>query len=283
MRRVGRGRLAVAAAAVVVGGLAVSPAEAHVTSSFTHPWKKHIGPKLATVGTVNSPADPVHWTKLKGVPPALANGDDAVGGADGAPGAAGPAGPQGEMVSPGPGGSVRCAGRDGGAGEQPVDGLHGASARTSPAGHAHDQGAVRQQERYDRQAERLGSLGLRGAGGRRRHPRDHGLRRPSCRGPYRPFRPARPHTPTGGGGSSRSGGRVSARVSRPTARLHRNGARFAIAPPEPEASCTRPPPCATKWPGCVPWCGPSSSFPRRSRPTGERYEACTGRAGLPSS
>jgi hypothetical protein len=49
---------------------------AHVTSTFTHLWNDHIEPLLATPGTINAAENPVHWTKLKGVPAGLADGLD---------------------------------------------------------------------------------------------------------------------------------------------------------------------------------------------------------------
>jgi hypothetical protein len=67
--------VAMLAGAVVMG----SPAGAHVTDGFRHLYKKHIKPKLATPGTINRSSNPVHWSKLKGVPGELADGGDATG------------------------------------------------------------------------------------------------------------------------------------------------------------------------------------------------------------
>ena len=57
----------------------MSPAGAHVTDSFRHLYREHIKPKLATSGTINRSSNPVHWTKLRGVPRGLADGADATG------------------------------------------------------------------------------------------------------------------------------------------------------------------------------------------------------------
>ena len=57
--------------------LGMTPAGAHVTDEFSHLWGEHIKPKLATSGTINQSSNPVHWTKLKGVPAGFADGADA--------------------------------------------------------------------------------------------------------------------------------------------------------------------------------------------------------------
>jgi hypothetical protein len=53
-------------------GLLISPVGAHVGSQFGHLWKKHIRPKIAAKGKINQRTNPVHWTKLKSVPRAVA-------------------------------------------------------------------------------------------------------------------------------------------------------------------------------------------------------------------
>jgi len=65
---------------ILIGVMLVSPAGAHVTTSFAHLWTDHIKPRLATPGTLNAGANPVDWTKLKGVPAGFADGVDGVGG-----------------------------------------------------------------------------------------------------------------------------------------------------------------------------------------------------------
>lgn len=74
---------AVFVAGVLIGGLLISPAGAHVTTSFKHLWNEHIKPRLATPGTINDAANPVDWTKLKGVPGDFADGVDNTGGPPG--------------------------------------------------------------------------------------------------------------------------------------------------------------------------------------------------------
>jgi hypothetical protein len=53
-------------------GLLISPVGAHVGSQFGHLWTKHIRPKIAAKGKINQRTNPVHWTKLKAVPTAIA-------------------------------------------------------------------------------------------------------------------------------------------------------------------------------------------------------------------
>ena len=50
-----------------------------MTDSFRHLYREHIKPKLASSGTINRSSNPVHWSKLKGVPGGLADGSDATG------------------------------------------------------------------------------------------------------------------------------------------------------------------------------------------------------------
>ena len=64
-------------AAVLLGVVLFAPgARAHVGESFSHVWKQHIKPRLATPGTLNATGNPVDWTRLKGVPGELADGMD---------------------------------------------------------------------------------------------------------------------------------------------------------------------------------------------------------------
>ena len=66
----------VAATLAVVIALGFTPAAAHITNGFNHLWGDHIKPKLSTPGEVNSTNNPLHWTKLKGVPAGIADGVD---------------------------------------------------------------------------------------------------------------------------------------------------------------------------------------------------------------
>ena len=67
----------VAATTALVVAIGLTPAGAHVTDSISHLWDDHIEPKISTPGKINAKANPVHWTKLKGVPMGLADGKDA--------------------------------------------------------------------------------------------------------------------------------------------------------------------------------------------------------------
>ena len=70
-------RIAGIALVITLGMIVFAPGvRAHVTSTFTHLWNDHIEPLLATPGTINSAENPVHWTRLKGLPPGLADGLD---------------------------------------------------------------------------------------------------------------------------------------------------------------------------------------------------------------
>lgn len=71
---------------VVVGGILFAPVSAHINDKFGHLWKKHIKPKLAQSGTLNSEKNPVDWTKLKNVPAGFADGTDNGGGGGGGEG-----------------------------------------------------------------------------------------------------------------------------------------------------------------------------------------------------
>lgn len=63
----------------VLIGLAMAPAQGHVTKKFGHLWNNHLKPRLAAAGTINDPANPIDWTRLKNVPASIADGDDEVG------------------------------------------------------------------------------------------------------------------------------------------------------------------------------------------------------------
>jgi hypothetical protein len=76
-------RIGAAVAAVAVAALLLSPAGAHVTGSVRHLWRQHVKPKLSTPGSLNAPANPVDWTRLKGVPGDFADGVDDTGGGGG--------------------------------------------------------------------------------------------------------------------------------------------------------------------------------------------------------
>src|SRR5919109_572087 len=109
----------------------LAPSGAHVNRSFRHFWK-HLRPKLTLAGTVNKRTNPVHWTKLKGVPKGLADGDDEVG----------PSGPQGPQGPEGPAGDTGPQGPQGPAGDT---GPQGPQGPQGPAGtfatsgfHTHD-------------------------------------------------------------------------------------------------------------------------------------------------
>ena len=77
--------------AIVLAMIVIAPgAVAHVGTEFAHLWNEHIKPRIATPGTINATANPVDWTKLKGVPAGLADGmdmgiDQAVGASGGGP------------------------------------------------------------------------------------------------------------------------------------------------------------------------------------------------------
>ena len=76
-------RIGAVVAALAVAALLITPAGAHVTGSFRHLWRDHIKPRLANVGTLNAPTNPVDWTKLKGMPSDFADGIDDTGGGGG--------------------------------------------------------------------------------------------------------------------------------------------------------------------------------------------------------
>jgi hypothetical protein len=56
-----------------------NPVDSH-EGSTTHLWNAHIQP-MGVAGTINTASNPVHWTKLKGVPNGLADGVDNLAGA----------------------------------------------------------------------------------------------------------------------------------------------------------------------------------------------------------
>jgi hypothetical protein len=76
-------RIGAVVAALAVAALLITPAGAHVTAGFRHLWRQHIKPKLSTPGSLNDPANPVDWTRLKGVPGDFADGIDDSGGGGG--------------------------------------------------------------------------------------------------------------------------------------------------------------------------------------------------------
>src|SRR5690349_5996016 len=77
MKKSGRGALnlvtLLALSALIVAAL-IGPAGAHKGAG--HIWKAHIRPKLQNPGVINTPTNPVDWTKLKNVPGDLADGTD---------------------------------------------------------------------------------------------------------------------------------------------------------------------------------------------------------------
>jgi hypothetical protein len=67
------------AATLVVASVLLAGAIAGTASGGTSGWEQvwnQIRPLLSNPGTINSPDNPVHWTKLKGVPTGLADGLD---------------------------------------------------------------------------------------------------------------------------------------------------------------------------------------------------------------
>ena len=67
----------ISVAIVVIVLAAWSPVGAHDSGTTAHLWN-HIQ-KMAEAGTINDSANPVHWTKLKGVPSSIADGVDNIG------------------------------------------------------------------------------------------------------------------------------------------------------------------------------------------------------------
>ena len=75
-----RGALNIAALlalSALIAAALVGPAGAH--KSAGHIWKSHIRPKLQNPGVLNTPTNPVDWTKLKNVPADFADGVDDAG------------------------------------------------------------------------------------------------------------------------------------------------------------------------------------------------------------
>lgn len=80
------------AAGICIGTVIISPASAHVSTSVSHLWAEHIAPlakqifftkgQLKYGGTINASGNPVHWTKLRGVPGSIADGTDSNSGGD---------------------------------------------------------------------------------------------------------------------------------------------------------------------------------------------------------
>jgi transcriptional regulator with XRE-family HTH domain len=90
-------------------------------------WKGR--PRLTQAGTINKRTNPVHWTKLKGVPQGLADGDDGLG----PPGPQGPQGPEGVAGPQGP------EGPEGDVGPQGPQGPQGPAGTFATSGfHTHD-------------------------------------------------------------------------------------------------------------------------------------------------
>jgi len=61
-------------ATVLIVAALVSPVSAHDTGTTSHLWDHFKALRVA--GTINADTNPVHWTKLKGVPASLADGVD---------------------------------------------------------------------------------------------------------------------------------------------------------------------------------------------------------------
>jgi hypothetical protein len=74
-RRVNRRTLAIAVGALAVALAGQGPAGGHDTGTTSHLWATHIQP-LRDPGTLNDAGNPLHWTKLRGVPSGLADGKD---------------------------------------------------------------------------------------------------------------------------------------------------------------------------------------------------------------
>jgi hypothetical protein len=74
------GRTVAVTVAVVVMALALwSPVGAHDDGTTAHLWSHFHS--LRDPGTINADTNPVHWTKLKGVPSSIADGVDNIGAA----------------------------------------------------------------------------------------------------------------------------------------------------------------------------------------------------------
>ncbi|MEP7159070.1 MAG: hypothetical protein ABI797_06560 [Chloroflexota bacterium] len=71
--------VSISVAIVVIVLAAWSPAAAHDNGNTAHLWN-HIK-AMGDAGTINDSANPVHWTKLKGVPASIADGLDNIGSA----------------------------------------------------------------------------------------------------------------------------------------------------------------------------------------------------------
>ncbi len=66
--------------AVTTFGSSAAPAGAHVTEDDVHLWVEHIKPRLNNTDTaINTPGNPVDWSRLKGVPAGIADGHDSLG------------------------------------------------------------------------------------------------------------------------------------------------------------------------------------------------------------
>jgi hypothetical protein len=131
--------IALVAIGVLLGAVLLGPAGAHVGQSFRHLWRKHLAPKLSVAGEINARSNPVHWTRLKGVPSSVSDGDDAVGpqgpqGEPGPPGPQGPAGPPGPQGPRGPIGEIGPTGPAGPEGQPGPPGPQGPQGVQGPSG-----------------------------------------------------------------------------------------------------------------------------------------------------
>ncbi len=82
-RRGRRGSVALVVVGMLLGSLLITPANAHV-GGVGHLWNAHIKARVIKLlslndGTINQAGDPVHWTRLKGVPAGFADGADDIG------------------------------------------------------------------------------------------------------------------------------------------------------------------------------------------------------------
>lgn len=73
-RMLPRGLLVAALVLLIIAAIGV-PVGGHDNGTTSHLWNGHIKP-LATPGTINDAGNPVHWTKLTGVPNGFADGKD---------------------------------------------------------------------------------------------------------------------------------------------------------------------------------------------------------------
>ncbi|MGH2684087.1 MAG: hypothetical protein ACRDJP_01285 [Actinomycetota bacterium] len=78
MARIPRQVVGLLSALLVGVALFAAPAGAHPGHRGGHLWNVHIKPRLSNEGTINHPSNPVHWTRLHGVPTGFADGTDSV-------------------------------------------------------------------------------------------------------------------------------------------------------------------------------------------------------------